>query len=77
MLDRVGSRCDIINGVKHLRQLVRAQLPQHLLLLLHVLSVLAQRVLLLQLLLSQQLLCDVARARLQSAQGFLMHHLDG
>ena len=66
----------IVDGVQHLREFVGAELPQHLLLLLHVLPILAQGVLLLQLLLVEHLLRDVASACLQGGQGLLVSHLD-
>ena len=66
----------VIDRVEHLRELVGAELPEHLLLLLHVLAILAQRVLLLELLLSEQLLRDVPCAGLERGQGLLVRDLD-
>ena len=63
-----------VDGAEDGGELVGAELAQHLLLLLHVLAVLVERVQL--LLLGVQLQSDVARARLQGRQGFFVRRLD-
>ena len=64
-----------VDGAEDGGELVGAELAQHLLLLLHVLAVLVERVEL--LLLRVELQGDVARAGLQRRQGLFVRRLNG
>jgi hypothetical protein len=67
----------VVDGSENGGQLAGAELPEHLLLLLHVLPILVQRVLLRHLRLVLKLVAYVASACLKRRQSFFVSGLDG